>query len=506
LIGSPAGTTLSGSPMLRYLRRSLARKLLVAVGFPSLTFTLLWVLWLRHRTQAAAPALEPVYGVAMVALLVFAALMAATFALAMRYVIEQPLLRLAAGLRRARDGDFLHRLPIESEDELGTVAETFNAALAAITDLHARRIDDARELELKAELEARVKELTLLFDLARRLGATLELDRVLSILTDLAGRGLGDHAFAVLLVEEATGELVVRGVSGLPEEVSGTRIRAGDGPAGWAARERSTVHIPDTREDPRRPLLPWQGGAGSILAVPMLHQDECSGVLVFFRPAPHAFPAAEVRLLESVAGQVSLSIENARLHQKMVRLSQTDALTGAHNRRSLFARLQMERERCERFDHSMAVALVDVDHFKRFNETFGHAAGDGILQRVAQVLASAVRRVDLVARYGGEEFAVVLPQADRAAALAAGEKLRAAVAAAAIPHAGVGPGHVTISVGVAVWPDDGGDLGSLIDCADAALYAAKRAGRDSVRAHEGGMRVHPGRKRDVRTTADAEAS
>ena len=331
-----------------------------------MAFALLGVLWLRRSTHAATPALEPVYGVALVSLLVFAGLMAATFALAMRYVIEQPLQRLAAGLRRARDGDFLHRLPVESEDELGAVAETFNAALAAITDLNARHIDDARELELKAQLEARVKELTLLFDLARRLGGTLELDRVLSVLTELAGRGLGDHAFAVLLVEEATGDLVVRGVSGLPDEVSGTRIRAGDGPAGWAARERRTVLIPDTREDPRRPLLPWQGGAaGSILAVPMLHQDECAGVLVFFRPAAEAFSAAEVRLLESVAGQATLSIENAQLHQKMVRLSQTDALTGAHNRRSLFARLAAERERCARFDHRMAVALVDVDHFKR---------------------------------------------------------------------------------------------------------------------------------------------
>ena len=210
--------------MLRSVRRSLARKLLVAVGLPSVLFSLLLVLWLRHRTAAAAPELGPVYGGAMLALLGFAAVMGATFVLAMRYVIEQPLQRLAAGLRRARDGDFLHRLPVESQDELGVVAETFNAALAAITDLHARRIDDARELELKAELEARLKELTLLFDLARRLGGTLELDRVLAILTDLAGRGLGEHAFAVLLVEEGTGDLVVRGVSGLPEGVSGTAV------------------------------------------------------------------------------------------------------------------------------------------------------------------------------------------------------------------------------------------------------------------------------------------
>ena len=155
-------------------------------------------------------------------------------------------------------------------------------------------------------------------------------------------------AFALLLAEEGTGDLVVRSVAGLDDAVLGTRIRAGDGPAGWASRERATVLVRDTRADPRRPVLPWQHAAeGSILAVPMLHLDECAGALVFFRAVPDAFPAGEVRLLEAVAAQAAVATENARLHQKMVRLSQTDALTGAHNRRSLFARLEMEAERCE---------------------------------------------------------------------------------------------------------------------------------------------------------------
>ncbi|GAO04261.1 diguanylate cyclase [Anaeromyxobacter sp. PSR-1] len=492
--------------MLRSIRRSLGRKLLVAVGLPSLAFTLALVLWLRHRTRFAAPDLEPVYGIAVLAVLLFGALMWVTFALAMRWVIEQPLQRLAAGLRHVREGDYLYRLPVEGPDELGMVAETFNTTLAALTDLHARRIEDERERVLTAQLEARVKELTLLFDLARRLGGTLELDRLVATLTELVGRGLGDHAFALLLAEEGTGDLVVRSVSGLPESANGVRIRAGEGPAGWAVRERATVLVKDTGADPRRPVLAWQGEAqGSILAVPMIHREDCAGVLAFFRPATDAFPPDEVRLLESVAGQAALAIENARLHQKMVRLSQSDALTGVHNRRSLFARLDMERERCERFDHTMALALVDVDRFKQFNEAFGHAAGDGILRRVAELLAGAVRKVDLVARYGGEEFAVIFPRADRGAALLAAEKLRQAVEAAALPHEASERGHVTISVGVAVWPDDARDLGALIDAADAALYAAKRAGRDAVRAHEAGMRVHPGRRRDVRTTADAEA-
>ncbi|BDG05923.1 diguanylate cyclase [Anaeromyxobacter oryzae] len=498
--------------MLSSVRRSLGRKLMLAVGVPSVAFALVLLMWLRSRTEALQPELDASYRLAIGAVIALAAGGAAIHALAMRFLVEQPLQRLAAGLRRAREGDFLHRVPVESDDELGVLAENFNTTLAAVTDLHARRIEDAasmesmqRELALKAQLEARVKELTLLFDLSRRLVSTLELDRLLGIVTELVGRGLGDHAFALFLAEEGTGDLVVRSVSGLDAAVVGTRVRSGEGPAGWAARERATVLVGDTTTDPRRPVLPWHGGdaAGAILSVPLLHQDACTGVLAFFRPARDAFPADEVRLLESVAGQAAIAIENARLHQKMVRLSQTDALTGVHNRRSLFARLELEAERCERFEHHMAIALVDVDRFRAYNEAHGHAAGDAILRRVGALLQGAVRKVDLVARYGGEEFAVLLPRANRAAALAAAEKLRGTVREAALPD---GAGHVTISVGVGVWPDDARELAALMDAADAALYAAKRAGRDAVRAHEPGMREHPGRKRDVATTADAEAA
>jgi diguanylate cyclase (GGDEF)-like protein len=189
----------------------------------------------------------------------------------------------------------------------------------------------------------------------------------------------------------------------------------------------------------------------------------------------------------------------------MVRLSERDALTGAHNRRSLFARLDLELERSARFEHAMAVALVDVDRFRQYNDANGHAAGDEILRQVAGILGRAVRKVDLVARYGGEEFAVMLARADRAAAVAAADALRAAVEAANLPHPASEAGRVTISIGIGVFPEDGRDVGALIDAADAALYAAKRAGRNAVRAHESGMRTHPGRRRDVKVTADAEA-
>ena len=469
-----------GSPML-YVRRSIGRKLMLALGLPSLAFALAGVLWLRRETAAIAPGIEPVYRVALVALLVFAAAMAFTHALVIRLFVRNPLKRLVAAMKRAQAGDFLHRVPVEGTDEIARLARTYNETLAALTDLNARRIEDAlamdalqRQLAVRAEAERRARELTFLVDLGRTLASTLELEPLLGALAERAVRGLGLEALEVLLADDATGDLVVRAVHGRDEARLGVRIRPDDALPGL---ERSR----------------------------MVQGDELLGVLALRAPGGAPIGPDEARLVESVASLAAMAIANARLHGRMVRLSQTDALTGAHNRRNLFARLDLELERSRRFEHAMAVALVDVDRFREYNEALGHAAGDAVLRTVATLLGAAVRKVDLVARFGGEEFAIVLTRADRAAALQACEKLRSAVEAAALPHPAAAAGRVTVSIGIGVFPDDGGDLGALVDAADAALFAAKRAGRNAVRAHEAGMRSHPGRRRDASVTADVEA-
>jgi diguanylate cyclase (GGDEF)-like protein len=467
--------------MFRLVRRSIGRKLLLALGAPSLLFSLAGVLWLRHETGRVAPELEDVFRTAIVALLLFSAGMAVTYLLVVRILVRNPLKRLVASMHRAREGDFLHRVPVVGEDELGRLAVAYNETLAAVTDLNARRIEDARSMEalerqlaVRAETEKRAREMSFLVDLGRTLASTLDLDALLAALLERLTRGQRVEAVRVFLADEATGDLVLRAAHGGEPAALGSRIRPGDPVPGFEA-------------------------------VPLVHHEDPGGLLALRKPGGGPLDANEQRLAESIAAQAAMAVANARLHQKMVRLSERDALTGAHNRRSLFARLDLELERSARFEHAMAIALVDVDRFRAYNEAFGHAAGDAILRTVAGILARAVRKVDLVARYGGEEFAVMLARADREAALAAAEGLRAAVEAADVPHAASEAGRVTISVGIGVFPEDGRDLAALIDAADAALYAAKRAGRNAVRAHEAGMRTHPGRRRDVKVTADAEA-
>ena len=161
--------------------------------------------------------------------------------------------------------------------------------------------------------------------------------------------------------------------------------------------------------------------------------------------------------------------------QELERLSVTDGLTGLTNHRALMQRLQEEALRSARHKHSFAVIMADVDHFKSYNDTFGHPAGDEVLKHVGAVLRDATRTIDCVARYGGEEFALLLPETSAAGGLEVAERIRARVAAEQFPNR-----EITMSIGVAEYPRDGERPELVIAAADAALYQAKGDGRNKV--------------------------
>jgi diguanylate cyclase (GGDEF)-like protein len=182
------------------------------------------------------------------------------------------------------------------------------------------------------------------------------------------------------------------------------------------------------------------------------------------------------------------SAERQRLNLELERLAQQDSLTGLANRRHFDQALVREWERLRREGRPMAVLFIDVDYFKPYNDTYGHAAGDDCLEAVGRVLGTAARRPgDLVGRYGGEEFVVLLPGTDLTGAREVAERILADVDALALPHAGSQvAGHVTVSIGVAARVPAAGEAPQVVlDAADRAVYAAKRAGRHRVEL-EGG--------------------
>jgi diguanylate cyclase (GGDEF)-like protein len=160
---------------------------------------------------------------------------------------------------------------------------------------------------------------------------------------------------------------------------------------------------------------------------------------------------------------------------ELERLSTIDGLTGLFNRRHMTALLAAEQRRCQRLKHPFAVVMMDVDHFKSYNDEFGHPAGDKVLAKVSELLQESVREVDSVGRYGGEEFLVLMPESGEAEAAALAERVRRRIAEAKLPHR-----RVTVSLGVAQYPMHGESVDAVIAAADAALYVAKGEGRNRV--------------------------
>jgi diguanylate cyclase (GGDEF)-like protein len=187
----------------------------------------------------------------------------------------------------------------------------------------------------------------------------------------------------------------------------------------------------------------------------------------------------EIEELAETFNEMAASIQ--RQTRALEQAAVTDQLTGLYNRRHLIEVLQLEIARCERHGGEFAVAVMDVDHFKNFNDTRGHLAGDEVLVSISETLRSSCRRIDTLARFGGEEFVVVLPNADLDHGREACQRLRYTVEHKEFPGEETQPGGtVTISIGVASYPADGTSFDQLLAVADERLYASKKAGRNRV--------------------------
>ncbi|MEA0735114.1 diguanylate cyclase [Xanthomonas campestris pv. campestris] len=251
----------------------------------------------------------------------------------------------------------------------------------------------------------------------------------------------------------------------------------------WALRRGQPHLIEDlARDAPCAHIdLPDASVAITTACLPMSAQGTQLGFLFLSAPGPAPMPRLEIA--EAAAEQLSLALSNLRLRESLRRQSIRDALTGLYNRRYLEEALSHELARCARRDLPLSVLMLDVDHFKQFNDGQGHAGGDLLLAAVGELLLTRLRAEDVACRYGGEEFTVILPETDGEEAMRVAEQIRGHIAALAVSDGQRALPRVTASIGVASFPADG-ELGSaLIQKADAALYVAKRQGRNRVERH-----------------------
>jgi diguanylate cyclase (GGDEF)-like protein len=208
------------------------------------------------------------------------------------------------------------------------------------------------------------------------------------------------------------------------------------------------------------------------------HQENLSARL----GRPLGIRAAALDLLENLERALDLPEEQVLTYNQLHQMAFHDHLTGLSNFRYFTLRYSEEVKRAGRYRHLLSLVMIDIDHFKSFNDRFGHPAGNFALEHLSRLLGAELRDTDLAGRYGGEEFAIILPETSKQEALRMAERLRVRMESSPVPLNDDGPQRLTISLGVATYPRDAHDPESLLAGADAALYAAKKAGRNRVEA------------------------
>lgn len=381
-------------------------------------------------------------------------------------------------------GDLLGVLTVQSAktDAFSLQDERLLSAFAGLVSLalmHARE-HTSRRRDI-AELQA-VNEVA-------RQAARLDRDNTLQTIVEQFQLVTTADSTAIFLWDEDTQRLAVATMvfdkkyypNDYETNVRETTVKLGEGIVGWTAEHREPALIADAIADPR--VVPVPGvplDHKSAIVVPLIADQRLLGVIRAVKMGVNAFTAEHYRFAQTLGNQASLAISAAAAHEAVRRLSVTDELTGLYNGRHFRARMHEEIERAKRSGRPLALLVIDSDSLKTVNDRFGHEAGNRHLVAIAQSVQAHVRTSDVVARFGGDEFLVLQPDASVDAAAAVAERIRVAVAAATVFTADGARVTGSVSIGVAGFPRSATDEHTLFRQADAALYDAKRHGKDRV--------------------------
>jgi diguanylate cyclase (GGDEF)-like protein len=389
---------------------------------------------------------------------------------ALRAAMLPAVATVLTAVRRVRDGRLqpLERTP--SSSEFDDIQQGLDDMIAALARERASLDEQSRNNQtLTADLRQ-------LLATSRELSGTLNLRYVVRALAKSACAVTRHKRATIWLVDEAARRLDPvydnEGPQGAPTGLE--PVEVGAGLLGRAARYGRTMlpeAVPLLTEADTPPPLPGE------VAVPLIVGARVVGV-VQVSGGSDTIRADALEMLEILASHAASAIESARLHQSTEEHSQRDALTQLYNRRRLTTDLDEEIRRCRRYRRPLSFIMLDVDHFKKLNDTFGHAKGDDILQELGQLLEEAVRDTDTAFRYGGEEFCILVRETGLDGARELAERLRARIETH-FAHAGGEP-PVTASLGVATFNDTMIKAAELVQAADRSLYDAKRAGRNRV--------------------------
>ena len=374
--------------------------------------------------------------------------------------------------------DRMRQQQVLEEEIKQHTAALFEANLRLETEMRERAL---AQQELNQQNELMVRELTQrsiratgLAKMAELLQSCSDLKDVFAVVAGMAPKIFPELRGALLMLNSSR-DLLEVAASWSDCQLPATSFVPEDC---WALRigHAHIVATGDSTAECRHVVL----GQGAYACLPLTSQGGAVGVAHFQGIAPGALSETVMLMANMFAEQVGQSLANLRLREALRDQSIRDPLTGLYNRRYLEETLDREIRRAVRSEQLLGILMLDLDHFKKFNDTYGHDAGDTVLRDTAAFLTRCVRAEDIVCRFGGEEFVIILPMADIQTTQARAERIRSKLRELTILHQGKAVGLVTVSVGVAELPQHGTTPKTLLEAADAALYVAKREGRDRV--------------------------
>ncbi len=340
---------------------------------------------------------------------------------------------------------------------------------------------------LFVESQRKVDQLAVLNEVTRIVSSTIEISRLLDLIYAEVHRLLpAADSYFVALIDPEKQMLSVEMMVDDGERFEPTAIPLGNGLASLVIQRRAPLLLRNVAEQVQLlGITPAPLGkpkiSSSWLGVPMITSEHLLGLLAVASYRVDAFDESDQEILQSVATQAAIAIDNARHHAEVEQQARHDSLTGALNHGYFLTRLREELERAEKNQTSLALIMLDIDHFKDYNDSYGHLVGDTILRAMVQVILSIIEATDLVGRWGGEEFIIALPGCDKSSARLVAERIRTKLAEVKLEGAhGRAVPVPTLSQGIAMFPNDAAGVFALVDVADACLYRAKNRGRDQI--------------------------
>jgi diguanylate cyclase (GGDEF)-like protein/PAS domain S-box-containing protein len=356
----------------------------------------------------------------------------------------------------------------------------------ALAILKARLLDTAQQ---------RAKEAETLREAGAAVAATLKLDEAIDSILEQLNQVVPYDSASVQLLQDGMLEIVGQHGFKDPDSVLGMTFAPSEDNPNSIVLDQGKTHIikdapkayQDFNKEPHNHIHGWMG-------VPLIVQDRVIGMLALDSNSPNRFNPEHSRLVSAFAAQVAIALDNANLYEETHRLAIMDSLTGIYNRRQFMVLAQLEMNRAARYQRPLSIVMMDIDHFKRVNDNFGHLIGDQVLHGIAQICQQNLREIDIFGRYGGEEFAILLPEtpsfidAEKKSATkpnhdpsakAVAERLCQLVHDSII-ETNKGPIKITASFGVVGLSHEAEKIETLLDRADTALYVAKQRGRNQV--------------------------